>query len=166
MKCVETASHGTRSQRCPGSRRLGDTLEVQGSEILQLEEITKEVSRSVSDHNGVRLGDPLQACREVRGLTDNASLLRFARTDEVADHHEPGCDADTYRKGRAGGAGELRHRLNQSKPGLYGTLGVMLVCLRITKIRKHSITHILCDEPPISLDQIGAAAMISANDGS
>ena len=37
----------------------------------------------------------LQPRREVRRLADDAALLRFARADQVADHDQPGGNADT-----------------------------------------------------------------------
>ena len=47
-----------------------------------------------ADDDHVRLGDPLQARREVRRLADDAALLRLPRSDQVADHDQPGRNAD------------------------------------------------------------------------
>ena len=38
----------------------------------------------------------LQARREVRRLADDAALLRLSGADQVADHDEPGRDADAH----------------------------------------------------------------------
>ena len=37
----------------------------------------------------------LQARRKVRRLADDAALLRLTRSDQVADHDQPGRNADT-----------------------------------------------------------------------
>ena len=91
---LEAAFHRTRPQRRPGSHRPGDALEVLGPEVLQLEQIAEQLSRALGDDDRVRLGDPLQARREVRRLADDAALLRLPRSDQVADHDQPGRNAD------------------------------------------------------------------------
>ena len=65
-----------------------------GSEVLQLEQIAEKLSRALGDDDRVRLGDPLQARREVRRLADDAALLRLTRSDQVADDDQPGRNAD------------------------------------------------------------------------
>ena len=85
MQRLEAAFRRTRPQRRPGPHRPGDALEVLGPEVLKLEQIAEEFSRALSDDDRVRLGNPLQARREVRCLADNAALLRLTRADQVAD---------------------------------------------------------------------------------
>ena len=96
---LEAAFHRTRPQRRPDAYRAGDALEVLGSEVLQLEQIAEQPSRALADDHHVRLCDPLQARREVRRLADDAALLRFPRSDQVADHHQPGGNADAGLQG-------------------------------------------------------------------
>ena len=55
-------------------------------------------------------------------------------------------------------------RLDQGKPGLHSVLGVMLVGQRIAEIGQHPVAHVLGDEPTGLGDQIGAAAVIRADD--
>ena len=100
MQRFEAALHGTRPQRRPGPRRSGDALEVPGSEILEFEEIAEQPSRAVGDHDHVRLGQRLQARRQVRRVADDATFLRLSRSDQVADHDKPGGNADTHLQGR------------------------------------------------------------------
>ena len=95
MQRLETAFRRTRPQRRPGPHWPGDALEVLGPEVLQLEQIAEKFSRALGDDHHVRLGDPLQARRQVRRLADDASLLCLARTNEITDHDEPGRNADT-----------------------------------------------------------------------
>ena len=95
MQGLETAFRRTRPQRRAGPHRPGDTLEVLRSEVLKLEQIAEKPARALGYDDCVRLGDALQARRQVRRLTDNAALLRLARSDQVADNNEPGRNADT-----------------------------------------------------------------------
>jgi hypothetical protein len=53
---------------------------------LEIEQIAKELSGAFSDDNSVRISDALQASSEVRRLTDDATLLRLASPDQIADH--------------------------------------------------------------------------------
>src|SRR5215469_18658287 len=51
MQCLEAAFDGTRPQRHPSSRRLGDALKVSGTEVLKLEEIAEKPPRRFgNDH--------------------------------------------------------------------------------------------------------------------
>ena len=94
MQRLEAAFHRTRPQRRQGPHRPGDALEVLGPEVLKLEQIAEKPSRAFGDDHRVRLGDALQARREVRRLADDAVLLRRTRADQVADDDQPGGDAD------------------------------------------------------------------------
>ena len=67
-------------------------------------------------------------------------------------------------KGEPGAGGELRHSLDEGKPGPDGALGIMFVRLRIAKISEHSIAHVFGDETSIALDQFRATAMIVGDD--
>ena len=48
----------------------------------------------------------------------------------------------------AGSGLQHRHRLNQRKSGTHGTLGVVLVGLRIAEISQHPIADVPGDEAP------------------
>ncbi|MGB9399202.1 MAG: hypothetical protein WCB69_08430, partial [Pseudolabrys sp.] len=69
---LEAACRGTRAQHCPGPRRPGDALDVPGPEVLKFKEIAEKAARAVADDNHVRLGDRLQARREVRCLANHS----------------------------------------------------------------------------------------------
>ena len=91
-------------------------------------------------------------------------LLGRADADEVADHDKPGGDADAHLQGNAGGGLELRHRLDQRKPGPDGAFGVMLDGLGIAEIGQYPVAHVPGDETAGSGDEIGAAAVVRADD--
>ena len=78
MQRLETAFRRTRPQRRPGPHRPGDALEVFGTEVLQIEQIAEKPSRTLGYDDRIRLGDSLEARREVRRLAYNAALLRLA----------------------------------------------------------------------------------------
>ena len=129
---LETAFRRTRPQRRPGPRRFGDALEVLCPEVLQLKQITEKFSRGLGNDHHVRLGDALQARRQVRRLADDAALLSLPRSDQVADHDQAGRNADTGLQGsirfeRTDGIDQL-----QSRP--HGPLRIILVSLRIAEI--------------------------------
>jgi hypothetical protein len=67
--------------RSAAQARAGDALEVRGPEVLQLEEIAEQPSRAVGDDDGTRLGQSLQARREVWRLADDRLLLCSTRAD-------------------------------------------------------------------------------------
>jgi len=145
-------------------RRPGDALEVPGPEIPEFEQIAEQPSRAVGNDDRVRLGQRLQTRRQVRRVADDRLLLGGTAADQIADHDKPGRNADTHLQGRAGYGRELRHRLNQRKPGKHGAFGVMLVGLGIAEIGQHTVPHVLGDETAGSGDEIGAAAVVRADD--
>jgi hypothetical protein len=61
-----------------------------------------ELPSAFRDNHTVRPGNTLQTRRKVRRLTYYGLLLRRARADQIADHHQPGRDADSCLKGRVG----------------------------------------------------------------
>ena len=128
MHRLEAAFRRTRPQGREGTYRPGDALEVLCPEVLKLEEITEQPSRALGNDHHVRLGNPLQARREVRRLADDAALLRFPRTDQVADDDQAGRDADTCLQGNARlQRGDCRDHF---QPRPHRPLGVVLVRLR------------------------------------
>ena len=133
-----------------------------GPEVLELEEIAEKFSRALGDDHRVRLGDPLQARREVRRLADNAALLRLARSDQVADDDEPGGNADTglQRSARL----EPGHRRDQLQSRPDRPLGVVLMRLRIAEINEHAVAHVFGHEPAEAAHRLGDAFLIGRND--
>jgi len=69
-------------------------------------------------------------------------------------------------EGRASGSSELRHCLDQGKPGTDGVLRIMFMRLGVAEIGENAVTHILGDEAGIALNQFGAATVIGGNDAS
>jgi hypothetical protein len=63
------------------ARTLSPILERTWAKISKLEQIPDEFSRAFGNHDGIRFGDRLQPCSEVGRLTDDAALLRLARSN-------------------------------------------------------------------------------------
>jgi hypothetical protein len=120
--------------------RLGEALEALGTEVSELEQATDQPRDD--DLAGFR--KRLQASREVGRLTDHDLLLSRALADQVADHNEPGRDADPGRERPAGGF-EPRHRPDQGEPRPDGALGVVLVRAWPAEIGEHAVAHELGD---------------------
>ena len=114
-------------------------------EVFKLEEIAEKLSRALGDDHRVRLGNALQARRKVRRLADDAALLRLTRSDQVADHDQPGRNADTGLQRSAGL--QRTHRCDQLQPRPHRPLGVVLMRLRIAEVDEHAVAHVLRHEP-------------------
>ena len=128
--------------------RRGNAFEVPRPKVLKLEEGAEKSSRAVGDDDCTRLGDPLQSCRKVWGLPDNATFLSFARADQVADHNEPGRNTDPHLQGRADIRRELRNRLDQIEPGANCALGIVLMRLGVAEISGPSPMY-FATKPPL-----------------
>ena len=94
MQRLEAARHRARSERRPGPHRPVDALELPGPEVFELEQMAEKSARALRDHHRIGLGDSLQAGRKVGSLAGDATLLRIPRSEQVADHDEPGGNAD------------------------------------------------------------------------
>jgi hypothetical protein len=134
------------------------------AKIPQLEEIAEQLSRARRYHHRIRFGDALKARGKVGRFAHHAPLLCFSRPNRVThDDHARG-DADPYLQGRVSRRDQLRDSLDEGKARLDGALGIMLVGLRIAEIDQHPVTHVLGDETAETLDCLGAAAMVGADD--
>jgi hypothetical protein len=119
-------------------------------------------ARTFSDDDGVRLGTPLQPRRKVRRLADDAPLLRLTRTDQVANHHKASSDADAGLKQST--RFQPTHRLDQLQPRPDGSLGVVLMGLRIPEVDQYAVAHVLRYEPTETLHGLCDRLLIRRND--
>ena len=56
------------------------------------------------------------------------------------------------------------HRVDQCKPGTDGSLGIILVCLRIAEIDEYAVAHVLGYEAAKVTHRLGDALLIGRND--
>jgi hypothetical protein len=94
MQCFEPARNGARAQYLPDRHWRGDSSDRYSTEIAIFEEIPDQTARPVADHDGTGLGQGLQPSGEVGGFSDDRSLLCRSFTDQIADDHQSGGDAD------------------------------------------------------------------------
>ena len=64
------------------------------AKIGEFEQLPEQTTRARCYQDLVGFRELLHSCRQVRRLTDDAALLHFTVADEIADHHQPGGDAD------------------------------------------------------------------------
>ena len=124
-----------------------------GPEIGEIEQPADLPARRFGDDERVRHGERLQPGGEVRGLADDPALLRRALADQIADHGEPGGDAEPHAQilSRRQSADRLDHR----QPGAHRPLGIVLMRLRIAEIDQHPVAHVLGDKAVEAADRLG-----------
>ena len=158
------AALGTALAQYPrGCDRRRQASDLEGAEILVVEEPAGQMPRARRDHHGSRLGQRLQPRREVRRLADHRLLLRRPLADQIADHDQPGGDPDPHLQRCARRRLERRHRLDQPQPGAHRPFGIVLVGARIAEIGEHAVAHVLGDKPAGAVDDRGARAVIGAD---
>jgi hypothetical protein len=104
----------------------------------------------------------LQARRKVGRLADDAALLRFARSDQVADHNDAGCNANSGLKRSAGL--ECGNHRDQLQPREHRLLGIIFMRPRVTEVDEHTIAHIFRHEAAETAHGLGDGFLIDRND--
>ena len=164
MQRLEAVCDWTRPQRFPDPRGFRDPLDVARSEVLKLEETAEKFSRALGDDHAVGFGDPLQPRREVRRVADDATLLRLAGPEKIADHHDSRRDAHPHVQGCACRRDQLGRGGDDRERRAHRVLGVLLVSLRIAEVGEHAVAHVLGDEAAVRGDEAGAACVIGCED--
>ena len=165
MQGVEAAFDPADALHCPSRDRPGDTLEVLRAKVLQVEQTAEQPARARRDHHRIRLGERLQPRGKVGRLAHHTALLGLSRPDEITDHDHAGGDAHPDLQRRAGRRHKPGHRVDEGEPRLHRMLGVVFARLRIAEIDQDAVAHVLGDETAVTLDRLGAASMIGADDG-
>jgi hypothetical protein len=132
MQCFEAAFDQRWSQDSPGSHRLGDALDVFGSEVLKIEQIAEKFARALRDDDHVRFGDALQTRGNIRGLTDNRLLLSGTRSDQVANDDQAG--GNTHSRLQRSIGLQLAYCHNQFQSNPYRPLRVIFMGLGIAEV--------------------------------
>ena len=78
----------------PCRHRRRQTFEFDRAEVPALEQAADLPAGGRVDHHLIRPGEALQACREVRRLTDRRLLARITGANRLADDHKSRCDAN------------------------------------------------------------------------
>jgi hypothetical protein len=85
-----------------------------------------------------------------------------ARSDQVADHHQPGRNTDTGLECSVGL--QITNCRDQLQPRAHSPLCVVLVCLGVTEIHQDPIAHVLRYETSEALHRLCDALLIGRND--
>ncbi len=96
---LEAAAGSTFAQHREGCYRQRQAFQRLRRERRQLERGADQLPRGLGDHHLARLGHALQPGRQVGRLADHGLLLRRSLADQLADHDEPGGDADPAGQG-------------------------------------------------------------------
>ena len=156
-QCLEAAHNSALAQYLPSRDRRGHALKFDLAEIPIVEQVAGQPAGTGGDHDGVGLGQDLQASGEIWRITGDIVLDDFA-----ADDHQPGGDPHPHVK--VFGLIELRHPIDQHQTASRGALGIILVRLRIAEVDQHAVTHVAGYKPAKAFDDICDAAMIGADD--
>jgi hypothetical protein len=154
---LEPARNSARAQRLPSRHRLANALECDLAEIAVFEQITGQPAGAGGDDYCVGFGQGLQARGEIGRITGHIMLDNLA-----ADDYQPGGNPDT--RVELFGLIEPRYPIDQCQPASRGTLGVVLMSLRISEINQDAVAHVASDKPAKALDNLCDTAMVGADD--
>jgi hypothetical protein len=128
---------------------------------VQVEHVAHKLTRRLTDQDGVRCGERLQARRQVRRLADDRVLLRGSGPDDLADNDQAGGDADACLQPPSVRPLDLADRRQHADCGADGALCRVLVGVRKTEIGKHAVAHELGDEPAKTAYGTGGSILIA-----
>src|SRR6185437_12145849 len=94
---LEPALHHVLAQNPPCRDGAIEALERAGIYGFTLEHVAGQAARAGGYQHGIGRRCRLQARREVRGLTDDVTLLCRSAPDELSDDYDPRRDADANR---------------------------------------------------------------------
>jgi hypothetical protein len=90
-------------------------------------------------------------------------LLRRAIADQIADHHQPGSDADTRLElGRFNI--EASDSVDHVQPRPDRPLGIVLMRSRVAEIDQHAVAHVFGDKPFEVPDDFRDGAVVCGDD--
>ena len=161
MQGLKTAFYRGRSQCRPRPYRACYALKFLRPKFLKLEQAAQELSGAFGNYDAVWARNALQACRKVRRLAYDTLLLRSARTNQIADDHQPRCDADTSLKGRVGL--QPTYCSYQFQPRTHGSLGIVFVGLRAAKVDQNTVAHVLRYKATEALHGLGDTLLVATD---
>ena len=140
--------------------RLADAFELALTQGLELKAGPKQPPRRIGDHHLAGGSSRLQARCKIRSVADHRLLLRGTLADQIADHHEAGCDADPSGQSLARRRLQLADRFGERQSRPNRPLRFVLVRPRIPEVGQHTVAHELGDEALEPGDHPGAGVLI------
>jgi len=141
--------------------RLGKPGKSLPSEIGEVEQPADLPAGRFADDQRVRRSQTLQPGGEVRRLADDAALLCGTLADQIANHGEPGGDAEPHTQLLP--RGQSADRLDYRQPRPHRSLGIVFMRLRVAEIDQHPVAHVLGDKPVEAADRRGDDAVVVAD---
>ena len=160
---LEPARRRADAEDAVRADRRGEALGLDRAQVGALEQVADEPARGLGDHDAAGLGQRLQPGGQVRGLADDRLLPGGPAAEQVADHDQPGRDADADPERGPGRPLEVARRRHEREPGADRPLGVVLVRPRVAEVGQHAVAHVLGDEAALPLDRRRDAAVVGAD---
>jgi hypothetical protein len=104
----------------------------------------------------------LQTRCKVWCLADDATFLRFTRSNQVTDNNETSPNADTRLENHTGL--QRSNRSDQPQPCAHRAFRVVLMRLWIPKIHQHAIAHVLRNEASEATHGFCNTLLVGRND--
>ena len=161
---LETALRAAAAEHPPGPHGCGEALEAVDAEVGVLEQAAEQAPGGRVDDHAARLGQGLEAGGEVRGLADHRLLLRRTLADQVADHDQPGRDADPGLERRAGARRQGADGAHRLEARAHRPLGLALVRPGLAEVGQHAVAHELGDVALEADDRAGTGVLVGADD--
>src|SRR6267154_5313759 len=159
---MRSAGHGGLACDLPSSDRFYESLDLDFTEIEILELPSRDRLCATRDNNGARLCERLQSGGKVRGVAEDAMLLRNRAVRHIADKRDARCNTDARAQfffRRQGG-----DRLYQCEASLNGALRVVFVRLRIAKIYHRTVAMMSRDKAVEAGNGFSNAAPVAGDD--
>jgi hypothetical protein len=129
---LEAALRSRHAVNRPRSNRLGNTLDFVKAKIAQTEPIAEQPACRGSDDDRSRIGQGLNAGREIRRVPNHSMLSQC--TIATADHYQAGGDANADRERLVRTRLEPCNSGNDIEPCAHGSLGIVFVGAGIAEI--------------------------------
>ena len=160
---VETALRLARSSAHQARTGSSKTLQFVRAAVGVFECAARKIARGLRDHDAARFGESLQPGGEVERVADCRLLARRALADQIADHDQPGGDADARRQRPRRRGLQLADRRRDVEPGAHRPLGILLMRPRIAEEDQHAVAHELGDKAVIAGGDAGAGILVEAD---
>ena len=160
---VEAAFGHACAHHPPGAHRLAEALEGVRAKVGELEQAAEQAARARRDHDAARLGQGLQAGRQIRRLAHNRLFLRRPLADQVADHHPAGGDPDPGAELSTSGR-QISDLSSDREASPNGALGIVLMGFGVAEIGEHAVAHELGDVALEACDLGRDGVLIGADD--
>src|SRR5262249_48984935 len=124
---ARTASKRLSESDTPSTAHAATGSAIVPAEVAQTKQIAEQPTRGGGRDDRPGLGQCLKAGREVRRLPDHGVLPQRALAAKVADHHQPGRDANANRERFRGARLESGNSGNDIEPRPHGSLRIVFV---------------------------------------